>query len=393
MLEEAIKRKEQIIADYEYLHANAESGFGLTATRAYVKKRLSEMGYSPKDCGRAGIVAEAGLQENGKTILLRADMDALPMKEEAEVPYACNNGNMHACGHDAHTAMLLGAAGLLKYHETELKGRVKLMFQPAEELLEGAKDMLASGVLENPTVDAAFMIHVLTGVPYRCGSVVVSAPGVSAPAADFFAIEIKGEGCHGSMPEKGVDPLTVAAHMMIALQEIHARELGIQEDAVLTIGAVEGANVGNVIPDKVILKGSMRCYRESTRNKLKKRLAEIAEGIATTFRAQAVVTYSSGCPELENDKDMSTGCTRWLQKLLGEEMVYDSRVLGTGGGSEDFAYVAKEVPSLMVALAAGDCREGYEYPLHHPKMRLDEKAFAFGAAVYATVAMEYTGLP
>ena len=391
MLKEALKIQSQIQTDYEQLHAHAETGFDLTQTGAYVKKRLLEMGYEPVDCGKAGIVATAGNPETGKVFLLRADMDALKIKEEADVSFKSDNGNMHACGHDAHTAMLLGAAKLMKYHEQELGGIVKFMFQPAEEILEGAKDMIDAGVLENPKADGAMMVHVMTGVPIKSGTVIVSAPGVSAPAADFFKIEIKGKGCHGSMPHLGADPLTAAAHVLIALQEIKARELSIFDEAALTIGALEGANVPNAIPDAVTLKGSMRAFDEEVRNHMKKRLTEIAESVARAFRTEAIVAYTSGAPTLTNDKELSEKTNIWLKEALGEDMVIRSQDMPgqSGGGSEDFAYVSQRVPSIMVALAAGDSREGYEHPLHHPKMRLDTKAFVYGAASLAEVAMRY----
>lgn len=391
MLKEATDIQEQIKTDYEHLHACPEVGFELTKTRAYVKKRLLEMGYQPMDCGKAGIVATAGNPETGKCFLLRADMDALHIKEEADVPYKSANGSMHACGHDAHTAMLLGAAKIIKYHEQELGGLVKFMFQPAEEILEGARDMIANGVLENPKVHGAMMVHVMTGVPLKTGTIVVSAPGVSAPAADFFEIKIKGKGCHGSMPHMGVDPLTAGAHIIIALQEIQAREMSVFNKGALTIGALEGADVANAIPDAVILKGSMRAFDEDVRNHMKKRLTEIAENVARAFRAEAVVTYTSGAPTLVNDKELSEKTGIWLKETLGEEMVIRSQDMPgqSGGGSEDFAYVSHEVPSIMVALAAGDSREGYEHPLHHPQMRLDTKAFVYGVAALAEVAMRH----
>jgi len=414
MLKEVSKIQSQIEKDYAQLHYCAEVGFNLTQTRAYVKKRLTEMGYKPLDCGKAGIVATAGNAETGKVFLLRADMDALHISEETELPYKSTNGNMHACGHDAHTAMLLGAAKIIKYHEQELGGVVKFMFQPAEEILEGARDMIEHGVLEvspettdisknqqtgeccsghcnKSKVDGAMMVHVMTGVPIKAGTVIVSAPGVSAPAADFFQIQIKGKGSHGSMPHLGIDALSAAAHVLIALQEIGARELSMFDEAALTIGALEGANVANAIPDTITLKGSMRAFDEDVRNHMKKRLVEISENVAKAFRAEAVVTYTSGAPTLVNDKELSEKTAIWLKETLGEDMVIRSQNMSdkSGGGSEDFAYVSHEVPSIMVALAAGDVREGYEHPLHHPKMRLDSKAFAYGTAALAEVAMRY----
>ena len=225
LLEEAAQLKESMVFNRRYLHVHAETGFDLKDTYAFVKKALIDMGYEPLRCGKAGLVALAGGKKSGKVFLIRADMDALPIQEAAEVDFASANGSMHACGHDMHTAMLLGAAKLLKAHEDELEGTVKLMFQPAEEIFEGSRDMIQAGLLQNPAVDGALMIHVMAGMPFEAGTVIVSAPGVSAPAADYFEISVQGTGCHGSMPYAGVDPLNAAAHILIALQEIHAREL------------------------------------------------------------------------------------------------------------------------------------------------------------------------
>ena len=216
ILQEAQALQEEMRSHRRWLHAHAETGFDLEQTKPYVKAALEEMGYAVQECGRAGLVTTVG-KPGGKVLLLRADMDALPIAEEADVDFACSNGKMHACGHDMHTAMLLGAARLLKNHEAELSGMVKLMFQPAEEVFEGGKDMIQSGALENPRPDAAMMIHVTAGMPIPAGTVIVSAPGVSAPAADYFTIRVQGKGCHGSAPQNGVDALTAAAHILIAL--------------------------------------------------------------------------------------------------------------------------------------------------------------------------------
>lgn len=304
ILQEAKALQEEIKSHRLWLHTHAETGFDLTETKPYVKSALTEMGYAVHECGKAGLVTTVG-KPGGKVLLLRADMDALPIAEEADVDFACKNGRMHACGHDMHTAMLLGAAKILKAHESELGGTVKLMFQPAEEIFEGSKDMIASGVLENPRPDAALMIHVAAGMPLPAGTVVVSAPGVSAPAADYFTIRVHGKGCHGSAPQNGIDPLTAAAHILIALQEIHARELSASDEAVLTIGTFHAGEAGNVIPDTATMGGTIRTYDEKTRAYLKERMTAIAQSIAEAFRASAEVSFGSGCPTLVNDKDLS----------------------------------------------------------------------------------------
>ena len=398
LLQEAEALRAQILAERRWLHENAETGFDLNKTHAFVKQELADMGYQPVDCGRAGIVALAGGKKPGKVFLLRADMDALPIQEESGVEFACKSGNMHACGHDLHTAMLLGAARLLKAHEAEIPGTVKLMFQPAEEIFEGSHDMIEAGLLENPKVDAALMIHVMAGMPFPAGTVIVSAPGVSAPAADYFEIKVRGKGCHGSMPNTGIDPLTAAAHILIGLQELQARELAMDDRAVLTIGTMNAGTAANVIPDSVTMGGSIRTFDEETRAMLKKRMAEIAGGIAQAFRAEADVAFGSGCPTLVNDRDLSASCETYVKELLGKGKAFSVAELNamSGGGSssksagsEDFAYVSQEVPSIMLALASGQPEKGYGYPQHHPMVKFDESVLAGGSAVYAYTALRW----
>ena len=393
ILQEAAALQGEIKAHRLWLHTHAETGFDLTETKPYVKSVLIKMGYAVQECGKAGLVATVG-KPGGKVLLLRADMDALPIAEEADVDFACKNGRMHACGHDMHTAMLLGAAKILKAHESELDGMVKLMFQPAEEIFEGSKDMIASGVLENPRPDAALMIHVAAGMPLPAGTVVVSAPGVSAPAADYFTIRVHGKGCHGSAPQNGIDPLTAAAHILIALQEIHARELSASDETVLTIGTFHAGEAGNVIPDTAAMGGTIRTYDEKTRAYLKERMTAIAQNVAEAFRASAEVSFGSGCPTLVNDKDLSDKVTGYLKDLLGADRAFTTAELSggkpaRGGGSEDFAYVSHNVPSLMLALAAGEPSKGYVYPQHHPKVKFDESVLSTGAAVFVDCALQY----
>ncbi|MBD5494629.1 MAG: amidohydrolase [Lachnospiraceae bacterium] len=398
LLSEASQLHDTIINDRRFLHLNPGTGFDIQDTVSYVKKQLTDMEYEPQACGRAGLVALAGKGKEGKVFMLRADMDGLPIKEEADVDFASENGKMHACGHDMHTAMLLGAARLLKEHEDEIEGTVKLMFQPAEEIFEGSKDMIEAGLLENPSVDAAMMIHVMAGMPFPAGTVITAIPGVSAPAADYFEIKVKGKGCHGSMPNTGVDPINVAAHIVIALQEIHARELAMGDRAVLTIGTMNAGNAANVIPDVVTMGGSIRTFDEETRIFIKQRMTEIAKGIAQSFRAEAEVTFGSGCPTLFNDKVLTDEAYKYVKELLGEGKAFSSKDLSEAGdgqkssktaGSEDFAYVSHKVPSVMLAIAAGTPEKGYIYPQHHPKVMFDEDALCAGSAVYAYTALRW----
>ncbi|MDD6571604.1 MAG: M20 family metallopeptidase [Thermoflexaceae bacterium] len=400
ILLEAQNDASQIIADRRYLHSNPETGFELNKTRDYVKKALTSMGYEPVCCGKSGFTVLAGGKKPGKVFLIRADMDALPIQEESDVEFASQSGKMHACGHDMHTAMLLEAARLLKKHEDEIEGTVKLMFQPAEEIFEGSHDMIEAGLLKNPDVDAALMIHVMAGMPFSSGTAIVCDGGVSAPAADYFSIKIQGKGCHGSMPNAGIDPITVAAHIITSLQEIHARELALSDEAVLTIGSIHAGNAGNVIPDSAELCGTIRTYDEDVRNLMKERMTDIATSIAQAFRAKAEVTFGSGCPTLINDSALSDCTVKYIRELTGPQSAFTAGQLSAmaaqgskkapkTAGSEDFAYVSHEVPSIMIALASGSPEKGYCYPQHHPKVKFDEAALPVGSAIYAYTAIRW----
>lgn len=398
LLREAAAHKQELVETRRWLHMHPGTGFEISDAVDFVEKELVEMGYEPSRCGKAGLVAMAGGKKPGNVFLLRADMDALPIKEESGVEFSSQNDFMHACGHDMHTAMLLGAAKLLKMHEDEISGTVKLMFQPAEEIFEGAKDMIEAGVLETPHVDAALMIHVAAGMPFPPGTVIVSSPGVSAPAADYFEIKVQGVGCHGSMPNMGVDPLTAAAHILIALQEIQARELALAERAVLTVGTMHAGGAANAIPDVAVMGGTIRTFDEEVRAYIKKRMGEIVTSVAAAFRATAELTFKSGCPTLKNDGALSGEMEGYMRELLGNHKAFSvARLAALSGGSgaskstgsEDFAYVSQKTPSIMLALAAGQPEKGYQYPQHHPKVKFDEDALSVGSAVYAYAAMRW----
>ncbi len=382
------KIEKDIISDRRWLHNHAETGFELDQTVKYVKEKLTEIGCKYSDCGRSGVIACIGKGE--PAFLLRADMDALPGEEKTGLDFACVNGNMHSCGHDMHTAMLLGAARILKKHENELKGTVKLMFQPAEETLCGAKNMVENGVLENPGVKGALMLHVLSGISVKTGTIIIPSEGVGAPAADYFTINVQGKGCHGSTPQLGIDALTAAAHILIALQELPARELGVSDDAVLTIGLLHGGTAGNVIADTAVLQGTLRAFDDGIREMLKKRLCVIAECIGTAFRTSITASFGGGCSTFLNDGPLAECTEKSLKALLGNDRVINAsdfpRESRQKGGSEDFSYVSQKVPSLMLALAAGEPEKGYKYTQHHPKVTFDESVLKTGAVAMAYAA-------
>ena len=399
MMKELLKKAQNLqteLSEYRrWLHQNAEVGFSLEKTQSFVKEKLTEMGYTPKECGRAGILAVLGKENAKQAVLLRADMDALPLRERTGLSFACKSGNMHACGHDMHTAMLLGAARLLKEYARRLPYAVKLLFQPAEEILQGARDCIESGALENPSVIAALTVHVMTGVPLPIGTLVIPAAGVGAPAADYFTVEISGKSCHGSAPQNGVDALNVAAHIFIALQEISAREIPVSSLAVLTVGKLYGGSAGNAIADCAVLEGTLRALDEETRAFIKNRLKELVCGIAKSFRAKAKVRFSGGCPTLVNHEEICARLKKCAGQVFDERQIIYADELSSGvrnrsGGSEDFAYISQKTPSAMFALSAGGKEKGESYPLHHPKVDFDERVLPLGAALFAAFALDFS---
>jgi len=385
--------QEKLVMYRHHLHAIPELDLSLPRTTAYVKEMLESIGLMPTSVGESGLMVTIGGQRPGKVILIRADMDGLPMKEEADISFASSNGNMHACGHDLHTSMLLGAAEILKEKEEQLCGTVKLMFQPGEETLHGANMMLENGILENPKVDAAMMLHVLSGMPIPAGQFVIPEAGEAISASsDWFEIVIHGRGAHGAMPDAAVDPLNVAAHLHLALQGIISREISPIESAVLTIGVMEGGSTNNVIPNIARLKGSVRTFNAVLRDKIETRIHEISTGIGETYHAKADVIYTRGCPEVKVDSRLNDQMRTTITDTFGASSFIDLTQLIPGGklmGSEDFAFVTQAVPSTSVFITADNSKEGYSYPMHHPKVMFSDDVLSKGAAVYAAFARDW----
>lgn len=364
----------KLYEDYEYLMQNPETGFDLKKTVDYVAKSLTDADIEYTMCGRCGICAVIG--KGKKTLLLRADMDALPME----------GGAMHACGHHMHTAMLLGTARVLKQNEDKLSCTVKLMFQSAEEILSGAKDMIENGILENPKTDYAFMLHVMPSADYNTGTFIFASDGDVAPSADYFDIVVSGKASHGARPSEGRDPVIAGANILCALQSINSRELGLYEDATITIGSISAGNAPNAIADSLTMQGTMRTFSEDTREFVKRRIEEISMHTATAMRTKADVSYTSGCPAFKNDKGVLDAVSDLARELFGADKVINLPKGQRGGGSEDFAYVSRLVPTAMAMLCAGRKDEGYEYPLHNPKVKFDKKALPYGSALMAYIA-------
>lgn len=369
--------KEETIAIRRHLHENAETGLMLPGTTEYVLDQLSACGIIGKRCGH-GITATIG---NGTpVILLRADMDALPMQEQSGEPFACQTGSMHACGHDFHTAMLLTAAKMLKENEAALKGTVKLMFQPAEETFEGARDMLSHDILANPTPDAALAFHVAIG-NFLPGIFMYNANSTMMNSVDGFEIVVTGQGSHGACPHQGVDPINIGVHIYLALQELIARENNPKDGSVLTIGQFLAGSTANIIPDTATLQGTLRTDSPDARAYLVKRIREICEKTAETYRGSVEVHVLSDVPALICNKDLTNEMVRYMHELSIPDLQEYPDVSATA--SEDFASISEKVPSTYMYLSAGYTDERGNYPVHHPKARFNEDVCPIGAACYA----------
>ncbi len=380
----------KLISHRRFLHENPETAFDTDKTSQYIYSALCTIGVECSFICKNTVVANI-YGKGTKTVLLRADIDALPTKEETGLDFASKNDNMHSCGHDMHTSMLLGAAEILYSIRDKLCGNVRILFQPAEEILLGAKSAVDSGVLDG--VDCAITLHVMTDTDIPTGSVLLSYDTPSAPSADFFEIKIFGKGCHGSSPSIGIDPITCACRVITALEHIRAYELGIHDKAVLTIGQISGGNSANAIPDEVLIKGTLRCFDEKVRTLYKKRFEKITESICSAFGCDVEILYTSGCPTLINDRVLLDKVSEKLTELLGEDKVVkikDSK--SKIQGSEDFAYISQKVPSVSVAVAAGSRKEGFVYPLHNPKVIFDENALTVGCEVFVCGALSLLGM-
>lgn len=381
-LERARLLMEDLRADRRFLHQNAELGFDLPVTVGFVRKRLEEMDYQPQECGPSGLVATVG--NPGPVMLLRADMDGLPIQEESGLPFAAANGKGHLCGHDMHTAMLLGAARLLWEDRESLPGTVKLMFQPAEERLGGAASMVQAGVLERPKVNAALAFHMIPQAP--TGAIIYNT-GVISNSSDTLHITIRGKGGHAAQPHLSIDPISVAAHLYIALQELISREIDPAKEAVLTFGEITAGEAHNIIPETAQMRGTLRTLEPSVRAFLKERIQEMVTSLPKVFRAEGSLEIPLSGGSVYNDPEVAGVVIPALEELLGKDKVIG--VDGHMGASEDFAQVSERVPSLMMGLGGGSWEEGYRYSLHHPKVTFNEESLPVGVAALCCGAKEW----
>lgn len=389
LLERAKELQPQLVENRRWLHSHAEVGFELHQTCAFVEERLRELGYEPRRMSGAGVVATLG-KPGGKTILLRADMDALPMKEESGLAFAAKGEAAHTCGHDLHTAMLLGAAKLLKEHESELNGCVKLMFQPDEEGtnplgFSGSQAMLEDGILEDPHVDAAFSMHIWSNAPYTAGTF-FSRKGALMSSCDTITVTVTGKGTHGSMPQDGVDPINAGVHIYQAFENLLAREIPPFEQCTLTIGQFQSGSAANVLPETAQLVGTLRTVSEDTRARMKQRIEAICAGVGQAFGVQVKVTFTQGIPCVYNAPAFTESVMECVEELTGRP-VGDMEVPLTG--SDDWSEISQKVDSCYMLLSAGTAEEGYPWAHHNPKVTFNEDVMHKGAAAFCAVALDW----
>ena len=382
--ERALELKDETIANRRHIHKNAETGLDLPKTKAYVMEKLTEYGLEPKDCGY-GVTATLG--KGGKVLLLRADMDALPMPEESGEEFACPTGKeAHTCGHDFHAAMLLTAAKMLKEKEDTLEGTIKFMFQPAEETFEGSKNMIENGILENPPVDAALAYHVSPG-KMPIGLFMYNDKDTMMYSVDGFKITIHGKGSHGAYPHVGVDPINIGVHIHLALQELIARESDPTHSCVLTIGQFAGGTAANIIPETAVLQGTIRTNKPEARELLVRRMKEVAEKTAAVYNGTVDIEMISEVPPLICNPKLTDEVGGYMQELGIPGLTPYPGI--SASASEDFAVIAEKVPSTFMYLSAGYLDERGQYPAHHPKAQFNEDVCPIGAACLAHCASQW----
>lgn len=382
--ERALELKDETIANRRHIHKNAETGLDLPKTKAYVMEKLTEYGLEPKDCGY-GVTATLG--KGGKVLLLRADMDALPMPEESGEEFACPTGKeAHTCGHDFHAAMLLTAAKMLKEKEDTLEGTIKFMFQPAEETFEGSKNMIENGILENPPVDAALAYHVSPG-KMPIGLFMYNDKDTMMYSVDGFKITIHGKGSHGAYPHVGVDPINIGVHIHLALQELIARESDPTHSCVLTIGQFAGGTAANIIPETAVLQGTIRTNKPEARELLVRRMKEVAEKTAAVYNGTVDIEMISEVPPLICNPKLTDEVVGYMQELGIPGLTPYPGI--SASASEDFAVIAEKVPSTFIYLSAGYLDERGQYPAHHPKAQFNEDVCPIGAACLAHCASQW----
>ena len=382
ILSEARALQDTLTAWRRTLHKNAEVGTDLPKTAAFVESVLTDLSVAHCRLTENGIVGWMG--QGSRTILLRADMDALPGTERSGLAFACRTGAVHACGHDMHTAMLLGAASLLQKRCRELPGRVVLMFQPGEECMTGAKAMVDAGLLERFSPDCALAMHVnVQDVPD--GQVWIKQ-GAFMAASDSFEIEVTGKRGHGAHPHTAVNPIYAAVQIIQALTDMTRYEISPITPAILTVCAVQAGDAANVIPETCLFRGTVRTLDVGVRDRILERAADVAQQVAKAYRCAARFCLLASTPATVNDAGFSAWARRRLEELLGLERVQAPSM--SSMGSEDFSQISSRIPSCYMSIGIPRA-PGCQAPLHSEHIVFDEKNLYLGAAVFASLALDY----
>jgi amidohydrolase len=379
---------EEVLAARRHIHQHPELSFQEEQTAAFVAERLRALGYEPQtNIGGYGVKAVLRGARAGKTVALRADMDALPLREEERVPFASlHPGVMHACGHDSHTSILLGAAQALRGLQGQLAGNVVFLFQPAEELPPGgAKSMIEAGVLDDPKVDCVFGLH--QGAQLDVGTMAVTA-GARQASADTFRITFSGPGGHAAMPHRTVDVIAAAGQAITAIHQIVARHLPAQQPVVITIGQIHGGTKENIIPELVTMSGTVRCFDEQIRKEIPDRIRSMIDAAAAMFGAKAKLDYQLGYPVVINDGEMAEVARRAAARILGDENVLKPEPIMP---AEDFSYFLQRVPGAYASLGIGTPGSTNRGSSHSPDFFLDEASLPIGVAYYLSLVDDLLG--
>lgn len=379
----AVALAERTVATRRDLHRHPEIAFQERRTMGVVAERLRELGLQPRtEVGGTGVVAIWDSGRAGPTVLARADIDALPVPDEKTVAYrSTHDGANHACGHDGHTAVLLSVAEALLARPDELRGRVVFVFQPAEEIVRGAEAMLADGALDGLEVDHVLGLHLSSMHP--TGTVAVR-DGPTMAATDTFRIEVHGRGGHAAKPHETVDPVVIAAHLVLALQGLVSRETDPVDTAVISVTRVQGGTAFNIVPERVELAGTLRTFEPATRRTLERRIHEVASGVATTHRAEASTLWTTGSPVVVNDPAAAARVRRVAAGVVGEERVVE---LARMMGGDDMALWLQQAPGCYFFVGANG-GEASAWPHHHPRFDLDESALPVAVEVLAAAIAE-----
>lgn len=377
-----------VVGYRQHIHANPELSFKEFETSKFVKEKLTSWGIEFTDCANTGVVGLIkGNLPSDKVIALRADMDALPILEDSTKPYASKNqGVMHACGHDVHTSSLLGTAYIINQLREEFGGTVKLIFQPAEELLPGgASIMIKEGVLENPKPNYIVGQHVM---PLIESGKVGFRSGIYMASTDELYVTVTGKGGHGAQPHQNIDPVLIASHIIIALQQIVSRNADPRLPSVLSFGKVTANGATNIIPNEVKIEGTFRTLDEDWRAEAHKRMKKMAEGIAEAMGGSCDFDIHKGYPFLINEEQLTANARSFAEEFLGKENVVD---LDIWMAAEDFSFYSQVTDACFYRLGTGNAAKDTQYSVHTPKFDIDEDALKISTGLMAYIALKQLG--